>query len=113
MQGVGFRNSLVAAADELACFGWCKNTRKGTVVGEARCSKLAGPRLKEWLKKGPVSARVERVEAKVYEDTKIRFHFSDFAVLDESRSTCFEDGPPHQCSEGELEEEVEPYSPDL
>lgn len=32
----------------------------------------------------------------MYEDTKIRLHFSHFKILPPSRSTCFVDSP-HQC----------------
>lgn len=36
--------------------------------------------------------------SKIYEDTKIRLHFSTFKVLEDNRDTCFVD-PPHQCLE--------------
>jgi hypothetical protein len=33
---------------------------------------------------------------KVYDDTKIRLHFSHFKILEKERETCFLDKP-HQC----------------
>ena len=42
----------------------------------------------------------------MYEDTKIRLHFSNFKVLDSARDTCFID-PPHQCSDLTAEQPVE------
>ena len=98
VQGVWFRKSTQEKADELACFGWVQNTAANTVVGEARCGKRAGPQLQQWLEHGPSSASVSRADFKVYKDTKIKLHFSDFAILDDERSTCFRDDGPHSCS---------------
>lgn len=98
VQGVWFRRSTQRQADELACFGWVQNTARGTVVGEARCGKLAGKKMREWLKHGPELAEVERLEIKTYEDTKIKLHFSDFAILEDERRTCFRDDGPHDCA---------------
>ena len=87
VQGVWFRRSTREKADELACFGWVQNTARGTVVGEARCGKRAGPRLQQWLERGPEMATVERAHFHVYPDTKIKLHFSDFAILEDERRT--------------------------
>ena len=97
VQGVNFRKSAQEEAETLGCFGWTQNTVQGTVVGEARCSKRTGPMFEKWLGKGPESATVEKADLKVYEDTKIRFHFSHFRILEDGRSTCFEESP-HQCA---------------
>jgi acylphosphatase len=96
VQGVGYRAAAQAEADELACFGWVQNTARGTVVGEARCAKVLMPRFREWLRAGPPSALVDHVVVRDMPDTKIRFHFSDFKILPDSRVTCFADEP-HQC----------------
>ena len=86
-------------AESIGCFGWVQNTAKGTVVGEARCAKRAAPLLQKWLKVGEGDAvKVQRVEIKDYADTKIRYHFSHFRILDEARETCFREAP-HQCED--------------
>jgi hypothetical protein len=91
-QGVaGLDMLLQAQADQHGCFGWVQRTKKGAWVGEARCSKDRGPILEGWLRQnaGPV-------DVLVYQDTKIRLHFSHFKILDGDRDTCFLDAP-HQC----------------
>ena len=98
VQGVWFRKSTQEKADELACFGWVQNTRTNTVVGEARCGKRAGKIFQEWFNTGPATATVERSHIKVYKDTKIKLHFSDFAILEDTRQTCFRDDGPHSCA---------------
>ena len=94
--GVGFRYAAAQQAESLGCFGWAQNTERNTVVGEARCAKATGPLMKEWLHAGPEKARVDDVEIKDYENTKIKLHFSHFKILPDERITCFHD-PPHQC----------------
>ena len=110
VQGVWFRKSTQEKADELACFGWVQNTASNTVVGEARCGKRAGPRLQKWLEQGPSSATVTRAHVKVYEDTKIKLHFSDFAILDDERKTCFRDQGPHSCAPTSSEDKDDQHS---
>ena len=61
-----------------------------------RCSKDMGPQFQSWLK---LEAENEgNISFKLYEDTKIRLHFSKFAILPSMRDTCFLDKP-HQCPE--------------
>jgi acylphosphatase len=96
--GVNFEDAAIAKADELGCFGWIQRTSRGTLVGEVRCSKAAGPKMVQWLRRGPEQARVNDLRIKLYEDTKIKLHFAYFKVLEPSRDTCFLDAP-HQCSE--------------
>ena len=50
VQGVWFRKTTQEMADKLACFGWVQNTIRGTVVGEARCSKVNGPKFEKYLR---------------------------------------------------------------
>ena len=90
-------------ADELACFGWVQNTVRGTVVGEARCGKLAGQKMRKWLEHGPELAEVKKLDIKTYENTKIKLHFSDFAILEDERRTCFRDDGPHSCEAANAE----------
>ena len=96
VQRVGFRKAAQLKADELGCFGWIQNTKKKTVVGELRCSKRAGPLFLKWLEDGPELASVDKVDSKIYEDTKIKLHFSYFRILDNQRKTCFTTSP-HSC----------------
>ena len=37
-----FEQYAIEQADELGCFGWIQKTRRNTLVGEARCSKIQG-----------------------------------------------------------------------
>jgi acylphosphatase len=62
--GVGFRQAASEAAEELGCFGWAQNTPRNTVVGEVRCAKVLAPQMREWLRNGPPSARVDQVRVK-------------------------------------------------
>mmetsp|Transcript_13559 Transcript_13559/g.15539 ORF Transcript_13559/g.15539 Transcript_13559/m.15539 type:complete len:155 (+) Transcript_13559:87-551(+) len=102
LQGVGMKDLIQGKADELFCFGWTQYTKRGSIVGEARCYKEAGRIFKKWLtdesKKDNLAngALVESVTIKEYADTKIRLHFSHFKQLDNERETCFRDEP-HQC----------------
>jgi acylphosphatase len=92
VRGTGLPSALVAEADRLGCFGWVQNTAQGSLVGEARCNNINGPKLAEWLQSGstrPQLATVDKVLLKVYEDTKIKLHFSQFKILPDDRKTCF------------------------
>jgi acylphosphatase len=95
---VGFEKSIQDQAEETGCFGWVQKTQTGTLVGEARCSKRQGPVFQKWLDNGLKSSngKVDKVDVKVYADTKIRFHFSHFRILEDGRRTCFQDSP-HKC----------------
>lgn len=37
-------------ADLESCFGWIQKSKRGTLVGEARCAKPNGKRLEHWLR---------------------------------------------------------------
>ena len=106
VQGVWFRKHTQEMADKLFCFGWVQNTYKGTVVGEARCNKKNGPKFQKWLHTGSPLSNVEKVNVHVYEDTKIKLHFSDFPILDDERETCFQNEP-HKCEPRALSGEAE------
>lgn len=60
VQGVGFRWFVVERAQALGLTGWVRNRADGAVEGEAQGAKTA--ELVEELRRGPRSARVERVE---------------------------------------------------
>ncbi|GMI21249.1 hypothetical protein TeGR_g11822, partial [Tetraparma gracilis] len=104
VHGVGMRAAIQAKADALSCFGWAQNVPGGgpgggdAVVGEARCGKRAGAEMRDFVEKGlyPAGSQVDGAEIRVYDDTKIKLHFSHFKILDDGRVTCFRDQP-HMC----------------
>ena len=93
-------------ADKYFCFGWVQNPLTTKIVGEARCNKKFGPELESFiLSAGRLALleesgirTVEGVASHVYADTKIRFHFTNFRILDKDYDTCFDENP-HACSE--------------
>mmetsp|Transcript_30850 Transcript_30850/g.36670 ORF Transcript_30850/g.36670 Transcript_30850/m.36670 type:complete len:153 (-) Transcript_30850:176-634(-) len=95
------KQTIQATADQLACFGWAQNSKKGTIVGEVRCSKRNGAIMKIFLAGTSdhnlhTGTQIHRISIKDYEDTKIKLHFSHFKILGNERETCFRDEP-HQC----------------
>ncbi len=62
VQGVFFRHSARIKFQELGIKGIAKNESDGSVSIEAAGEEDALNKLLEWCKKGPPSARVERVE---------------------------------------------------
>ena len=97
VKGADLMQEVQNKAESIGCFGWVQNSKRGTVVGECRCAKKTGPVMKKWLKKGPRNIQIDKADIKDYADTKIRFHFSHFRILDDGRETCFEDAP-HSCN---------------
>ncbi len=86
---------LVAKAKSFKCFGWAQKVpAKDSVVGEVRCMKKAGSKMKMWLEGYDDSMK----QILVYADTKIRLHFTYFKVLDPDRNTCFLQAP-HKCAD--------------
>jgi hypothetical protein len=87
-----FASTIKEYADNKKCFGWVQMPRPQVFVGEVRCSKNVGQDFQNWFEnqKGEQSLLV-------YEDTKIRLHFTYFKILDKSRDTCFIDAP-HKCT---------------
>ena len=103
VQNVGMLFAIQKKADTLGCFGWVQNSflQTKSIVGEARCNKVAADIMKQWLNTAdghPEESLVENIEIKDYEDSKIKLHFSHFKILDDERETCFFDRP-HQCPE--------------
>jgi acylphosphatase len=64
VQGVFFRKHTQRHADTLGVLGWVRNTRRGTVEGQAVASDNKREQLlKHWLEHvGSPSSRVDRVE---------------------------------------------------
>jgi hypothetical protein len=118
---------LQEVADLLLCFGWTQKTYTGKIVGEVRCREKVGIHFQNLIlnelestilsnsdsrhKEEGSRTQGENVEMKpiqvssklessiyVYEDTKIKLHFSHFKILDMDRITCFRDEP-HKCND--------------
>ena len=80
--GIGLEKIIQAKADELACFGWVQKSKyKTALVGEVRCPKARGPIFAEWLNH-PNDIQLDDKNILVYEDTKIRLHFSHFKIIE-------------------------------
>ncbi len=62
VQGVFFRESMAREAQRLGVSGWVRNRRDGSVEAMVQGESGAVAAIVEWAKKGPASARVDRVE---------------------------------------------------
>ena len=67
VQGVGFRYTTARVARNLDITGWCRNLSDGTVEVCAYGDPVNIQQLHAWLKGGPPSANVSRVESYVVE----------------------------------------------
>lgn len=63
VQGVGYRNALLAEARRLGLDGWVRNRTDGTVEALAEGPTAAVNTLIEWARCGPPAARVSGVDA--------------------------------------------------
>jgi acylphosphatase len=62
VQGVGYRYSVIHAANGLGLVGWVQNTPGGSVKTWAQGHEAALERFVEFLREGPRSARVRSVD---------------------------------------------------
>jgi acylphosphatase len=62
VQGVNYRTSTKAKAQELGLCGMVRNEPDGSVYIEAEGTTDQIEKLTEWCKQGPARARVERVD---------------------------------------------------
>ena len=73
VQGVGYRFATVDAATALGVAGWVRNRRDGTVEAWVQGDDAAVERAIDWARRGPASARVERLDVdEVAPDASIR-----------------------------------------
>jgi acylphosphatase len=62
VQGVFFRASTKAVADQLGVKGFVKNEKDGSVYIEAEGDEFSLGSFLEWCHEGPEKARVERID---------------------------------------------------
>lgn len=62
VQGVGYRMSMVAVAQQLGVRGWVRNRHDGSVEAMLQASGPVVDDLIAWAHQGPPSARVDAVE---------------------------------------------------
>jgi acylphosphatase len=62
VQGVGYRDALVAAARTAGVAGWVRNLRDGTVEAWLEGTAAAVESVTEWAQRGPMLARVAAVD---------------------------------------------------
>jgi acylphosphatase len=67
VQGIGYRWSMVARADELGVTGWVRNRRDGSVEASLCGDGEDVARLIAWAHRGPLGASVEHVHVELAE----------------------------------------------
>ncbi len=78
VQGVFFRASTKETADRLGVTGWVKNMADGSVQALFKAPDHVMDQMLEWCRKGPASARVDKlVTQKIQDNTD----FTDFKVI--------------------------------
>lgn len=75
VQGVGFRWWTQRTAVGLGLGGWVRNEPDGSVVVQATGPAAALAELEEALRRGPIGARVDRIEAIALEGTVFAIEF--------------------------------------
>jgi acylphosphatase len=67
VQGIGYRWSMTASADELCVTGWVRNCRDGSVEACLCGEGEAVARLMAWARRGPPGATVEHIHVELAE----------------------------------------------
>jgi acylphosphatase len=62
VQGVGYRQAMVSAAEAAGVRGWVRNRRDGTVEAVVQGEGSAVLAVVAWCERGPTAARVDAVE---------------------------------------------------
>jgi len=81
VQGVGFREALVAQARAVPARGWVRNRADGSVEAVLRAPAPSLARLIAWAHQGPPAARVERVEQRAASPAESALVGAGFARL--------------------------------
>jgi acylphosphatase len=63
VQGVGYRMSMVEAAEAAGVAGWVRNRRDGSVEALVQGAPDAVMKIEAWARRGPPAARVSGVDA--------------------------------------------------
>jgi len=61
VQGVGYRDAMIEAAQALSITGWVRNRRDGTVEALVQGDERSVERLLEWCRCGPPASRVSAI----------------------------------------------------
>jgi len=77
VQGVFFRASTKAVADQIGIKGLVKNQKDGTVYIEAEGDEASLAAFLDWCHEGPEKAKVEKVQ---YEEDEVR-NYRNFEVI--------------------------------
>jgi acylphosphatase len=77
VQGVNFRWNTLKRAKNLGLKGWVRNTENGKLEAVFEGEREKIEKILEWMKVGPILARVENLEVK-WEDFKNEF--KDFEI---------------------------------
>jgi acylphosphatase len=77
VQGVFFRSNTQQKAFSLGVTGWVRNRKEGSVEILAEGEREALEALLSWCRKGPLGARVERVE---HSWEEFKGEFSPFSI---------------------------------
>lgn len=77
VQGVFFRASTKAVADQIGIKGKVKNEKDGSVLIEAEADEMSLSLFLDWCKEGPDKAVVEKVSV---EDGEL-VHFRNFEII--------------------------------
>jgi acylphosphatase len=78
VQGVFFRHNTKKVADKLNIKGWVKNNLDDTVEAVFEGENDSVDRIVEWCQKGPIGAKVEKVDVK---EEKYRNEFKNFSIV--------------------------------
>lgn len=99
-------DDVVRVAERNSAFGWVQSIPTGQstkLVGEVRLPFERLPVVESALRQHSLRGDTdEQAHILHYNDGKIRYHFSDFRVLESGRRTCFPTAP-HQCSPSDEE----------
>lgn len=77
VQGVFFRDSVMKRARKLGVFGWVQNLSDNRVEAIFEGEKEKVEKIVKWTKKGPMFARVDKVDLELQEYTG---EFKDFQI---------------------------------
>jgi acylphosphatase len=77
VQGVYFRQTTMAKAQEFGITGWVKNEHDGSVAAELEGDEPQVSTMLEWMKKGPERASVDELQIS---EGKVR-GYADFRII--------------------------------